>query len=256
MPASDPIRHAFRAANLGEALASFRAQRPHVHCITNNVAQAFTANVLLAAGAVPSMTIAREEIAAFVTMADALLVNLGTLDGERREAMAIAVDAARAQRKPWVLDPVFVQASPSRLALAKGLLDAKPDLVRANESEAKALFGDTAPPTGTVLAITGKRDRIVGEGRTITLSLGHPFMDRVTAMGCALSALIAGFASAVPDGTIAASTALALFGLAGERAGKAASGPGSFVPLFLDHLATLTPHDLSQNSQLEMEDAS
>ena len=38
-------------------------RRPRVHCITNAVAQNFTANVLLAAGAVPSMTIAPKEIA-------------------------------------------------------------------------------------------------------------------------------------------------------------------------------------------------
>jgi hydroxyethylthiazole kinase len=40
------------------------------------VAQAVTANVLLAAGAVPSMTIAPEEIAQFVARADALLVRV------------------------------------------------------------------------------------------------------------------------------------------------------------------------------------
>ena len=34
-----------------------RARRPRVHCITNSVAQTFTANVLLAVGCVPSMTI-------------------------------------------------------------------------------------------------------------------------------------------------------------------------------------------------------
>ena len=59
---------------------------PRVHCITNAVAQNFTANVLLAAGAVPSMTLSVEEIGPFVAGANALLVNLGTFDHERREA--------------------------------------------------------------------------------------------------------------------------------------------------------------------------
>ena len=59
--------------------------QPRVHCITNAVAQNFTANVLLAAGAMPSMTIAPKEVGAFAARADALLVNLGTFDrGARR----------------------------------------------------------------------------------------------------------------------------------------------------------------------------
>lgn len=43
------------AADVLERLRQFR---PRVHCITNAVAQAFTANMLLAVGAMPSMTLA------------------------------------------------------------------------------------------------------------------------------------------------------------------------------------------------------
>src|SRR3984893_15007185 len=77
-----------------DILARIRARRPRVHCITNAVAQNFTATMLLAAGAVPSMTIASDEIADFVARADALLVNLGTLDPERRAAIEIAIATA------------------------------------------------------------------------------------------------------------------------------------------------------------------
>ena len=54
-----PVELADIAADL---LARLRTRAPRVHCITNSVAQQFTANVLLAAGAVPSMTISPEEI--------------------------------------------------------------------------------------------------------------------------------------------------------------------------------------------------
>ena len=70
----------------GDLLARIRARHPRVHCVTNAVAQNFTANVLLAAGAIPSMTVAPDEIGEFVARADALLINLGTFDGERRSA--------------------------------------------------------------------------------------------------------------------------------------------------------------------------
>src|SRR5688572_21901494 len=86
-------------------LERLRARRPRVHCITNMVAQAFTANMLLAAGAIPSMTIAADEVASFVARADALLINLGTFDAERRAATGIAIETATDEGIPWVLDP-------------------------------------------------------------------------------------------------------------------------------------------------------
>src|ERR1700752_5114626 len=84
-----------------DTLARLRAKSPRVHCITNAVAQTFTANVLLAAGAVPSMTLSADEIGAFVARADALLVNLGTFDAERRDATAAALVVANEEGVPW-----------------------------------------------------------------------------------------------------------------------------------------------------------
>ena len=79
-----------------DVLERIRARAPRVHCITNVVAQNFSANMLLAAGAIPSMTIAPDEVGEFVARADALLVNLGTFDAERRIAAGIAIDASTA----------------------------------------------------------------------------------------------------------------------------------------------------------------
>src|ERR1043165_7626816 len=115
-----------------DILARLRARAPRVHCITNAVAQTFTANVLLAAGAVPSMTLSADEIGAFVARADALLVNLGTFDAERRAATATAVGVAREEGVPWVLDPVFVDRAEPRAAYAKSLVAQNPNAVRLN----------------------------------------------------------------------------------------------------------------------------
>ncbi len=115
-----------------------------MHCITNTVAQAFTANTLLAAGATPSVTTSPEEIAGFVASADNLLVNLGTLDAERREAIGVALDAAAAKQLPWVLDPVFVDRSPARLDFARTLIARRPAVIRLNAAELTALAGEAA----------------------------------------------------------------------------------------------------------------
>src|SRR5258707_2650430 len=105
-----------------DVLVRVRTQSPRVHCITNAVAQNFTANVLLAAGAIPSMTVAPDEIAAFTASANALLVNLGTFDAGRREAADIAIVVATKEGLPWVLDPVFVNRSAPRAAYARALI--------------------------------------------------------------------------------------------------------------------------------------
>src|SRR3974377_1168006 len=97
-----------------DILSRVRGKSPRVHCLTNAVAQNFTANVLLAAGAVPSMTVAPDEIAQFVARANALLIKLGRLDGERRKAATTAIEAATTEQRPWVLDPVFVDRSRQR----------------------------------------------------------------------------------------------------------------------------------------------
>ncbi len=115
-----------------DVLARVRARSPRVHCITNAVAQNFTANMLLAVGAVPSMTIAADEIAAFTAGSAALLVNLGTFDAERREAADTAIEVASEEGVPWVLDPVFIDRSQARAAYARALAARKPASMRLN----------------------------------------------------------------------------------------------------------------------------
>src|SRR5689334_10285803 len=127
-----PIELADIAADV---LARIRGRVPRVHCITNSVAQQFTANVLLAAGAIPSMTFSADEIGAFVARADALLVNLGTFDAERRDATTTALEVANEEGVPWVLDPVFIDRSEPRAAYAKSLIGQKPGAIRLNAGE-------------------------------------------------------------------------------------------------------------------------
>src|SRR6202163_1208840 len=124
-----------------DILARIRARRPRVHCITNAVAQNFTANMLLAAGAVPSMTIAQKEVRAFAARADALLINLGSFDPERQKASLAAIGVANKAGIPWVLDPVFIDRSPLRAAFAKQLVAKKPRALRLNRAEFGALSG-------------------------------------------------------------------------------------------------------------------
>lgn len=237
-------------------LMRIREHAPRVHCITNTVAQQFTANVLLAAGAVPSMTLSPQEIGGFVAGADALLVNLGTFDAERRSAVETALGAAAEHGKPWLLDPVFIERSPARADFARGLLGRKPAVVRLNAAEFAALSGGDqagdaparlARSHGTIVALTGRVDVVSDGARRAKIANGDPLMGQVTAMGCAGSALLCAALAVERDPWLATIAALAAFGVAGEVASRDAGGPGSFAVGILDALhaldnATLRAH--------------
>jgi hydroxyethylthiazole kinase len=228
-----------------DILMRVRARAPRIHCITNAVAQNFTANVLLAAGAVPSMTLSPEEIGPFVASAQGLLVNLGTFDRERRQATMIAIDSAAAHKLPWVLDPVFVDRIPPRAAFARELIGRGPTVLRLNHAEFSALSGEApsrdaavafARTSGVVVALSGKTDLVTDGERIAAVSNGHPLMAKVTAMGCAGSALVAACLSIEPDAFQATSAALLIIGVAGEIAAEKSAGPGSFAATIIDTL--------------------
>jgi len=233
------------AQSAAALIARLAARRPRVHCITNAVAQNFTANALLAVGCVPSMTLSPEEVGAFTAQADALLVNLGTFDAERREAARTAVAAATEKGAPWVLDPVFIDRSTLRTEFARALLSRGPAVLRLNHAEFTALAGgmptpqaarDQARAHNTVIALSGEVDLVTDGARAARIANGHALMDRITAMGCAGSALVAAALAVETDPWLAAASALVVLGVAGELAGERAQGPGSFAAAILDAL--------------------
>jgi hydroxyethylthiazole kinase len=226
-----------------DVLARIRGRAPRVHCITNSVAQQYTANMLLAAGAVPSMTISPEEIDSFVAVANALLVNLGTFDRERKAAIASAVRTAADNGLPWLVDPVFIDRSPARADFARKLLAGRPSVVRLNRAEFAALSGQKvegealagfAQTHAAIVALTGDIDVVTDGPRRIAIANGDPLMGLVTAMGCAGAAFVCAALAVEPDAWLATLAALAAFGIAGELAAGAAPGPGSFAAAMID----------------------
>ena len=225
-----------------------RQRRPRVHCITNPVAQTFTANVLLALGAAPSMTVSPKEVVPFARRCDALLVNLGMFDVERQKAALAVIPVVSKARKPWVLDPVYIDSSAPRAAFAKRLVAKRPTALRLNEHELAALGGSAKDLAGftrhaakmhTVIGLTGERDFVSDGTRLSSIANGDPLMAKVTAMGCAGSAVVAACLAVENDPWIATTAALVMFGVAGEVAAKRARGPGSFAVEIIDALHAL-----------------
>lgn len=242
-----------------DMLARLRARRPRVHCLTNAVAQHFTANVLLAIGVTPSMTLSAEEIETFVRGADALLINLGTLDAERRRSMTLAAGTAQAASIPWALDPVKVDRSSARADFARSLLAKAPRAMRLNVGEFTALsgasatkdnIGEFARRQAITVGITADVDIVSDGAQTLEIHNGHSLMTQVTAMGCAESAVLAACLAVETDPFPAMAAALLMFNVAGETAAERARGPGSLGVEILDALYNLDAATLRQRAKV------
>lgn len=258
--------------DVGAALDALRTRAPLVHCLTNVVVAQWTANLLLALGAAPAMVDNPRESAEFATVADAVLVNLGTPYAETVAAMERAVAAASGAGRPWVLDPVAAGAVSWRSGVARRLLTAgAPTILRGNASEVLALDGGeggrgvdsvhtpevaarsartTARRHATVVAVSGPIDHVLDGDRLVRVANGHQWLTRVTGVGCALGATMAAFAAAVEDPLLAAVAATAVVTVAAESAAARSAGPGSFAVALLDDLATVSPEHLAATVRL------
>lgn len=258
---------AVTADDCAGALEALRRQAPLVQCLTNIVVAGWTANVLLAAGAAPAMVDNPEEAAGFASVAGGVLVNLGTPYPDTARAMIAAARSAAGAGTPWVLDPVAAGALGWRTSIATELLGlATPAVIRGNASEIGAFTGgaggkgvdavdtaETAAPGavdlaklhGTVVAVSGEVDHLTDGERMVRVANGHPWMTRVTGVGCALGALMAAFAAVTEDRLVAATAATAMLTVAAEDAARATRGPGSFAVALLDELAELSPTTLA-----------
>ncbi|MCE1179894.1 MAG: hydroxyethylthiazole kinase [Micrococcales bacterium] len=253
-----------RTASLGCVLAAVRERAPLVHCIGAAVTAPLVADGLLAAGARPMMTDSVEEAPTLVTVADALLVNLGQLSAVAAQAIPPTVDAAVAEGIPWVLDPAAIGRAPVRTPLARDLLALRPAVVRGNASEVRVLAGEgtggrgadstdgveaalaaarQTSASGPVVAASGPVDVVVHGGRRAEIARGTPLLTRVTGTGCLLGGLTAACAAVAPPWE-AAVTATVWLAVAGEDAAVGDPHPGTFRVRLLDALAAMAPDRL------------
>ena len=254
-------------ATLPDNLAAIRLRRPLIHNITNLVVSNVTANALLALGASPAMVENTEESAELAAIADALVVNLGTVSSTLAAAMRLATKAADMAGRPWVMDPVAVGALGYRTRLAQELLRYRPAVIRGNASEIAALSGAMASgaavggkgvdstlrsdevtesadalarQTESVVVVSGAVDYVTDGREHLRIANGHALMTQVTGMGCTATALIGAYLAVADRPFAAAAQAMITMGVAGELAMKRARGPGSLQVAFLDLLHELT----------------
>jgi len=260
---------------LWQDLEKIRAAAPLIHNITNYVVMNFTANVLLAVGASPVMAHAPEEVAEMTSIAQALVLNLGTLSVPWIASMVKAGRTAVRTGIPIVLDPVGSGATQFRTRTAQQLIQqAPPSIIRGNASEIRSLVLDEKGTKGVdsrhtpeetvgaaralsergacVVSVSGAVDLIIEKEVTIKIMNGDPIMPRITGMGCVASAITAAFAAVNPSRLHAAANAMALMGIAGEIAAERSAGPASFQLAFIDAIYNLSKSDIETRLRMEV----
>lgn len=99
----------------------------------------------------------------------------------------------------------------------------------------------------TIVAVSGAVDIVTDGQRVVGVRNGVPMLQKVTATGCSVTAVIAALVAMDPSKPFeATTTALSVFGLAGEVAMAVAKGPGSLRMHLIDAL-----HNLDQATVLQ-----
>lgn len=239
---------------------------PLSHNMTNLVVQNFAANVALAVGASPIMANYGEEAPDLSKLGGALVINMGTVTPDGLENYLLALKAYNSQGGPVVFDPVGGGATKIRRGAIKTLLAGGYfDLIKGNEGEIKAVYGDdgvqqrgvdsgasTLSPTKraiivrdlaarerNVVVMTGATDYVSDGRRTFAISNGHDYLGRITGSGCVLGTIMSAMLAVERNDKLNAAIAGMLhYEIAAEVAAKRedVKGPGSFVPALIDEL--------------------
>ncbi|MGV8175694.1 MAG: hydroxyethylthiazole kinase [Methanothrix sp.] len=258
-------------------LERVRREKPLVHHLTNWVTIYDCANIVKVFGGSPVMAHAREEVADMAGIADALVLNIGTLTSDLVEAMIIAGRSANQKGIPVVLDVCGAGATAFRDRKCFEILDGiSVGIIKGNSSEVARIAGesvstkgvdasavdknlgkiarDLAGRRGCSVVVTGKEDIVADAHRALLVKNGHPMMANIVGTGCMAASVIGTFAAIEEDQVEASAAGLVCYEVAAELAAKEARGPASFKERLFDaayHLDGETVERMEMVQRLE-----
>ncbi|MBM7624574.1 hydroxyethylthiazole kinase [Sporohalobacter salinus] len=256
-----------------EILSRVKEKQPLVHHITNNVTVNDCANITLHWGGLPVMAYAKEEVAEMVEAAQALVLNIGTLDQSQVEAMIKAGRAAKQLGVPIIFDPVGVGATSFRTEMARRILDElQIAVIKGNQGEISILaesqgevkgvesIGDyegiitnaqrLAVEEDTVVVVSGAEDIVTNGEVVYKVNNGHSLLGQVVGTGCMLGSTLGVFAGVSDDYLTASLIAVTAYGTVGKIASKRSTKPASYKLAFLDSVSEMTDEKINKNQKV------
>lgn len=276
---------------INETLTKIQEKNPLTHCITNSVTINDCANAVLAIGGSPFMAEDAEELEEVVTIADALVINIGKLSKNQVEAMKISAETANKTNTPIVLDPVGVGVTELRNRTTLDLIDNyQMTAIRGNISEIKAIaklvgvidknntakgvdvnvddiiteenlsangkiIKELASKLNTTILASGPIDILSDGETTIAIYNGDDMMPLITGSGCMLSSIVGSCigGSSPLEGSLVAILAM---NIAGEKARLKVEenneGTGSFRTYLIDYLYKTNAESLVNESNIKI----
>lgn len=273
-----------------DAVKNVKEVSPLTFCITNFVTVTDCANAALAIGASPIMSNGAEEGGEIVNIANALVINIGTLSKSQNELMRNSARQAKEIEKPIIFDPVGAGVSALRNDMTKEIVEDYPlALVRGNMSEIKAIaklinlnenndsvakgvdvaesdiisedtlesnaliVKELANELNAVVIASGPIDIISDGNLTFGLDNGDEMMPLITGSGCMLTTIIGSYVGA-NEPLIGGIAACALMAIAGENAAENVRandlGTASFRTFLIDNLYKLDAEELKERANL------
>lgn len=245
-----------------ETVQAVRKKRPLIHHITNSVVMNFTANGLLAFGGSPIMAKDAAEVSEMTSLADGLLINIGTLLQTESTSMLRAGTSANQKGIPLVFDPVGISTTQLRQVISQAFLSTVDVTVIKGNAGEMAYLADiqwetkgvdsvdndlvaletiakkVAKKYNTIAVVTGEHDVIASQSNYFINKVTVPELTRVTGTGCLLGSLIAAGLASTSDPFKATCDIIQFYTQAAQHVltSKQSSGPGTFSPHFIDAL--------------------
>lgn len=276
---------------IDENLKNIQKKNALTHCITNSVTINDCANAVLAIGGSPFMAEDAEELEEVVTIADALVINIGKLSKEQINSMNVSAKAANETDTPIILDPVGVGVTELRNKTTMALINNyNMAAIRGNITEIKSIaklvgvidenntakgvdvniddiiteenlsangeiIRELAEKLDTTILASGPID-ILSDGKTtIAIDNGDDMMPLITGSGCMLSSIVGScIGGSTPlEGSLVAILAM---NLAGEKArakvDEKDEGTGSFRAYLIDYLYKTNAESLINESNIRI----
>lgn len=268
--------------DLAKILKKVKEKNPLIYQITNYVTVNDCANVTLAIGASPVMADDEAEVEEFVSIASALLINIGTLSKDGKNSILKAIKKANEIDVPVILDPVGVGATKFRKEFVEKLLkETEISCIRGNISEIKAILNLSSNTRGadaskddieslentanlakklakdlsTVIVITGEIDIVTDGIVCVAIKNGNHLLPQITGTGCMCSSLVASYCGTSKNKILEATVLGVLtMGIAGEIAYENSEnrGLGTFHKEIFNAIGNFDENILNQKANIKI----